>query len=139
MSGQSGLPFALPNKRRRGHPIYVVNTHHWTSQIHSRSRIERGDPNEWRLHAEVDIDYRRQIVAEHREEAVVNGRTVRKWVLHDQGAGNHYLDCEVYAAAAAWLPVGVQRIHRRAQASSPQQTRPRFTMPDGRPFLVTER
>jgi hypothetical protein len=133
MSGEAGPPVKPPNpKIRRNHFVYMVNTHHWKAEIHGRiSKVQPGDPNEWRLHGEVDGDYLRQIVAEHRVERIVNGRTVRDWVMHDHGSGNHYLDAEVYAMASAWLPVGVQRIRPGGNSSSrswtERRTRSRWT------------
>jgi phage terminase large subunit GpA-like protein len=119
MSGEIGPPVRPPNRKQTDrHPIYLVNVHHWKSEIHSRITVRSADRNAWRLHADVDVDYRKQIVSEHRDERVVNGRRVRRWVLHDQGSGNHYFDCEVYAAGAAWLPVGVQRIAKEGPKRS---------------------
>jgi phage terminase large subunit GpA-like protein len=119
-SGEAGPPVDPAKRRTRtsaGRPVNMVNTTHFKNEIHSRIRIRRNDPNEWRLHAEVDADYLRQIVAEHRNEKIVNGRTVLKWELHDHSSGNHYLDAEVYAMACGWFPVGVQRMEAAAGAA----------------------
>ena len=45
-----------------------------------------------------------------------------KWVVVDKGAGPHYLDCEAYAMAAAFM-CGVGRA--RGAAAGPGARRPR--------------
>ena len=90
--------------------LYLVNTHHFKKTIHERLRVSRGDPREWRIHAEADDNYRAQIVAEVCVPTVHRGAIEHRWKIIDQAAGNHYLDCECYAMAAAFYPVGIQRM-----------------------------
>jgi phage terminase large subunit GpA-like protein len=94
---------------RGGLVLYVVNSAHFKGQIHGRLHVRRGDPREWRLHAETDDNYLRQILSESLVETTRGGRTIREWKVIDKAAGNHYLDAEVLAAACAWYPVAVHR------------------------------
>ena len=55
----------------------------------------------WMVHKDCDLDYAEQVTAEHKVTERVNGKVVQKWVPKTTHADNHYLDCEVYAAAAA--------------------------------------
>ena len=49
----------------------------------------------------IDDEYAEQVTAEHKLTVRSNGRDVERWVKKTTHADNHYLDCEVYAAAAA--------------------------------------
>jgi phage terminase large subunit GpA-like protein len=89
--------------------LYLVNTSHFKRLIHDRLAVRRGDPREWRLHAETDANYCRQILSESLVTTSRGGRLVQEWQVTDKTAGNHYLDAEVLAAAAAWYPVAVHR------------------------------
>ena len=54
------------------------------------------------VHKDCDREYAEQVTAE--EKAVTlsaDGKPAAKWMLKSSHAANHYLDAEVYAAAAA--------------------------------------
>lgn len=54
------------------------------------------------------------------------GKEVQKWVLKSSHADNHYLDCEVYAAAAADV-MGVRSLYLKSvegQAAAPEPRKP---------------
>lgn len=96
-----------------GLTLYLLNSSYWKSAIHERVTVTRGDPREWRLHGETGEDYCRQILAEARVRKVERGIERWEWVLIDKSAGNHWLDCEALAMAAAWYPV---RVHAYTSA-----------------------
>lgn len=50
------------------------------------------------VHANCDLDYARQLTAEHK---VYTNRNKTAWVPKAAGIDNHYLDCRVYAMCAA--------------------------------------
>jgi phage terminase large subunit GpA-like protein len=121
----SQLEHSKDKARAAGLTLYLVNSDHFKGYIHEHMLISPGDPGCWRLCAEAadDETYLRQILAESRVPVTEAGRTRQKWVITDKAAGNHYLDCEVYAAAAAWYPL---RVHRtRTQTPSPTQPEPK--------------
>ena len=53
------------------------------------------------VHKDCDLEYAEQVTAEHKITERKNGKAVQRWALKTSHAANHYLDCEVYAAAAA--------------------------------------
>ena len=75
--------------------VYVVDTAEFKDTLHFRLQVEDGQAQSFHLHAETGKDYSRQITAEEKRRDD-KGKTV--W--HKKRA-NHYLDCEVYAAACA--------------------------------------
>ena len=71
------------------------------------------------LHSETGMDYVRQLLAEEKRRGRNNKLT---WVAIRKD--NHYLDCEVYAAACAdreWLPnLAMLQAHQRSAVQSVQ-------------------
>lgn len=55
----------------------------------------------WMVHKDCDLEYAEQVTAEHKIIEKKNGRDIARWVPKTTHADNHYLDCEVYAMAAA--------------------------------------
>ena len=55
----------------------------------------------WTVYAGCDREYAEQVTAEHKVNVKKGGRTTQEWVQKHSHGDNHYLDCEVYAAAAA--------------------------------------
>ena len=53
------------------------------------------------VHKNCDLEYTEQVTAEHKITERSKGKVVQRWGLKASHAANHYLDCEVYAAAAA--------------------------------------
>ena len=60
------------------------------------------------------LEYAEQVTAEHKVTERANGKVVQKWVPKATHADNHYLDCEVYAAAAADMQ-GVRSLYLQSQ------------------------
>jgi phage terminase large subunit GpA-like protein len=112
----SAQPVQVSNldKNSKGHSIaggmklYLCNSSHWKGTVHDRIGTRRGDPGEWRLPCDIPEEYLQGILAESRKPRKHGSMVVDEWVL--TGKFNHPLDCEAYAAAAAWFPVQVRRM-----------------------------
>lgn len=77
--------------------LWRINTDYYKSWLHAQIDLEDGVAPNWLLHAGVDVDYCKQIVA---EELVIKPSGKRIWVCPAHRP-NHFLDCEVLAKAAA--------------------------------------
>ena len=79
------------------------------------------------VYKDCDLEYAEQVTAEHKVTERANGKVVQKWVPKTTHADNHYLDCEVYALAAADIQ-GVRTLHLQAvpeeAAPAPQPEQP---------------
>lgn len=65
----------------------------------------------WMVYQGCDREYAEQVTAEHKVNVKMgNGKTKQEWQLKTSHADNHYLDCEVYALAAADI-LGVRTLH----------------------------
>ncbi|WFS63443.1 phage terminase large subunit family protein [Pseudodesulfovibrio thermohalotolerans] len=119
---ETGVHRDVPREYRENITIYTLDTHDLKDLIF----LVRMHPDSiqpmW-LHREVGDDYLRQLASEERDMDR-NGNPV--WV--QRKAANHYLDCEVYAAACAhpdWTPA-LQLLpepnYRKVVASSPPRS-----------------
>ena len=82
----------------------------YKDSIASRMRRENGTGS-WMVHKECDEEYAKQVTSEHKiAERSANGTMTTRWVPKHSHADNHYLDCEVYAMAAAEI-LGVRSLH----------------------------
>ena len=79
-----------------GVQLWHVDTDYLKTWLYGRLRWPEGEVGGWHLHAQVDEDYCRQLVA---EELIVKSSGRRIWVRRNRS--NHYLDCEALALAAA--------------------------------------
>ena len=77
-----------------------------------------------------DDEYAKQVTSEHKVYVKgAKGARKLRWVPKHSHAANHYLDCEVYALAAAEI-LGVRRLHllndkeERKKEEDPQQYAP---------------
>jgi phage terminase large subunit GpA-like protein len=94
-----------------GIECWGIETGAYKTEIASRWIADRRQPGVWWLPSDVlatdgGEDYLRQITAEHRKTELLHGRKVTRWELISHEIGNHYWDCEVYAAAEADMIVG---------------------------------
>lgn len=64
----------------------------------------------WMVYDGCDREYADQVTAEHKVNVKSGGVVKQTWVLKHSHADNHYLDTEVYAAAAADI-LGVRSLH----------------------------
>ena len=77
------------------------------------------------VYKDCDLEYAEQVTAEHQVSERRKGRLVLKWVLKASHAANHYLDAEVYAAAAADLQqVRLLGLAEREPEEQATETRP---------------
>lgn len=83
-----------------GMTLVLVDGGKYKDLIAARMRKPNGTGS-WMVYQGCDLDYAEQVTAEHKVTERANGKEVQRWVLKSSHADNHYLDCEVYAAAAA--------------------------------------
>lgn len=121
---QSHYKFSTVNKTASmayGMNLVIVDTDKYKDMIASRMRRENGSGS-WMVYKGCDREYADQVTSEHKIK-VKNGRkTTLQWVKKTSHADNHYLDCEVYAMAAADT-LGVRMIHLQdsSDAAEPVQ------------------
>ena len=62
-----------------------------------------GEHGAWHIHHDVPAEYLRQVTSEHKvlTRNRKTGASVAAWTKKPGAGGNHWWDCEVYAAAAA--------------------------------------
>ena len=92
-----------------GMQFVMVDGGKYKDMIASRMHRENG-PGSWMVFAGCDLEYAKQVTAEHKVNIRKNGVTKAVWKPKTQNADNHYLDCEVYAMAAADMK-GVRSFH----------------------------
>lgn len=83
-----------------GMQLVLVDGGKYKDMIAARMRKPNGRGS-WMVHKDCDLEYAEQVTAEHKITERSKGKVVQKWVPKMTHAANHYLDCEVYAAAAA--------------------------------------
>ncbi len=87
--------------RSRGFTLWLVNSSKLRGTIHDRIALPADSPRAWRLHSDVDTEYKNQILNREREETKKQGKFVTQWVEDKKNKPDHYLDAEIYALAAA--------------------------------------
>lgn len=96
--------------KAHGMQLIIVDGGKYKNLIASRMRLENG-PKSWMVFKGCGREYAEQVTAEH---LVVTrdkrGREKSVWVQKKSHGANHYLDCEVYAMAAADMN-NVRSIH----------------------------
>ena len=85
--------------QRGGLGLWWILTHHWKAWVYARIAVPPDDAGAWAVHRAITEDYARQVTNEEIIE-LPSGRLA--WRTTGAGA-NHYLDCEVLAAAAAHI------------------------------------
>ena len=86
--------------RANGMQLVLVDGGKYKDMIAGRMRRPNGNGS-WMVHKDCDLEYAEQVTAEHKITERAAGKEVQRWALKSSHADNHYLDCEVYAAAAA--------------------------------------
>lgn len=86
--------------RANGTQLVLVDGGKYKDMIAARMRKPNGR-GAWMVHKDCDLEYAEQVTAEHKITERSKGKVVQRWELKASHAANHYLDCEVYAAAAA--------------------------------------
>lgn len=83
-----------------GMKLVLVDGGKYKDLIAARMRRQNGT-GAWMVYQGCDLEYAQQVTAEHKVTQRTGSREVQRWVLKTSHGDNHYLDCEVYAAAAA--------------------------------------
>lgn len=95
-----------------GMQLVIVDGDQYKDSIAARMKRENGTGS-WMVYNGCDTEYAKQVTSEHKIfEKLANGTKKMKWVTKHSHADNHYLDCEVYAMAAAEI-LGVRSLHLR--------------------------
>ena len=112
--------------RANGMTLVLVDGGKYKDQIAARMKKPNGNGS-WMVYQGCDLDYAEQVTAEHKVTERAGGKEVQRWVLKSSHADNHYLDCEVYAAAAADV-LGVRSLYLQnkvdAQGNEIKQSTP---------------
>lgn len=97
------------DSRAMGTTLVLVDSGAYKDMIAGRMQRDNGRGS-WMVYSGCDMLYAKQVTAEHKVN-VKHGNTVKKvWQLKTSHADNHYLDTEVYNAAAADI-LGVRQLH----------------------------
>lgn len=108
--------------RANGMQLVLVDGGKYKDMIASRLRRPNGKGS-WMVHKDTDREYAEQIAAEHKITERKNGRPVQRWVVKTSHAANHFLDAEVYAAAAADV-LEVRSLFLQTSEDAPVKTNP---------------
>lgn len=93
-----------------GMNLVLVDTGKYKDMIVGRMKKKNGSGS-WMVYEGCDREYAEQVTAEHKINVKTNNGKVRQeWQQKTSHAANHYLDCEVYAMAAADI-LGVRTLH----------------------------
>lgn len=119
--------------RANGMTLVLVDGGKYKDQIAARMRKENGT-GAWMVYQGCDLDYAEQVTAEHKITERSGGKEVQRWILKTSHADNHYLDCEVYAAAAADV-LGVRNLYlqNRVEENAQEIKKRAEPKPDTRP------
>ena len=98
-----------PGKVGDGIQLIMTDGDKYKDMIASRMHKPNGT-GAWMVHAGCDHEYARQVTAEHKINVRTGGRVIQHWVPKTEHIDNHYLDCNVYALAAADI-MGVRTLH----------------------------
>lgn len=92
-----------------GLTLVLVDGDKYKDMIAGRMRKENGRGS-WMVYDGCDMEYAQQVTNEHKVNVKSGGQTRQIWKPKYSHADNHYLDCEVYAMAAADI-MGVRTLH----------------------------
>ncbi len=90
------------NSKAYGMNLVIVDGNQYKTMIASRLNRPNGKGS-WMVFKGCDQEYAEQVTAEQKVKEKRGGREVDVWKPKTTRAPNHYLDCEVYCAAAADL------------------------------------
>lgn len=105
------------NSKAYGMQLVLIDGDQYKDSIAARMKRENGTGS-WMVYQGCDKEYAKQVTAEHKVmEKSANGTKRTHWIPKHSHAANHYLDCEVYAMAAAEI-LGVRSLHLQAETLS---------------------
>lgn len=102
-----------------GMNLVIVDGGKYKDMIAGRMRRKNGRGS-WMVYSGCDQEYAEQVTAEHKINVKSGNRVRQEWVQKTSHADNHYLDCEVYAMAAADT-LGVRMLHLQQQPAPTQK------------------
>lgn len=98
------------DSRAYGMNLVMVDGGKYKDMISGRMQRENGIGS-WMVYKGCDLEYAEQVTSEHKVNVRTgNGKKKLAWIPKTSHADNHYLDCEVYAMAAADI-MGVRTLH----------------------------
>lgn len=98
------------NSKAYGMQLVLVDGDQYKDSIAARMGRDNGSGS-WMVYQGCDEEYAKQVTSEHKVTVRTNNGSSRTtWVPKHSHAANHYLDCEVYAMAAAEI-LGVRSLH----------------------------
>lgn len=92
-----------------GMTLVLVDGDQYKDLIAGRMMRKNGRGS-WMVYAGCDLEYAKQVTAEHKVNVKTPNGIKQVWKPKSTHLDNHYLDCEVYAAAAADIR-GVRTLH----------------------------
>ena len=110
-----------------GMQLVLVDGGKYKDMIASRMRKDNGKGS-WMVFRGIDLEYAEQVTAEHKVVERSGGRESLRWVPKSSHAANHYLDCEVYNAAAADI-LGVRSLYLNGNTSDAPAQKPAAPAP----------
>lgn len=81
--------------------LYVLDTDQYKNMMFARIAKDVNSAGSWRINADTTREYADMITSEQKVITEKDGRSTETWQQITSSKPNHYLDCEVYAAAAA--------------------------------------
>jgi phage terminase large subunit GpA-like protein len=97
------------NSKAYGMQLVIVDGGQIKDSIAARMKRQNG-AGSWMVYQGCDVNYAQQVTSEHKVNEKQGNKVVKRWVQKISHADNHYLDCEVYAMAAAEMR-GVRSLH----------------------------
>lgn len=114
------------DSRAYGMNLCVVDGGKYKDMIAARMKKDNGR-GAWMVYNGCDIEYAKQVTAEHKVQIKKGDQLVQVWELKASHTDNHYLDTEVYAFAGADI-LGVRSMHlMEEQKQEEKQKRPEKT------------
>lgn len=113
--------------KANGLTLVIVDGGKYKDMIASRLQKPCGRGS-WMVYRGCDMEYAQQVTAEQKIAERSGSKIVQRWKPKISHAQNHYLDCEVYALAAADI-LGVRTLHLMAGAQAAPQQSPKRDQP----------
>lgn len=98
-----------PDSRAYGMSLVLVDGDKYKDMIAARMKKENGTGS-WMVYDGCDMEFAEQVTAEHKVNVKSGSRVIQRWVPKRSHVDNHFLDCCVYAFAAADI-LGVRSMH----------------------------
>lgn len=129
----SHYKFSTVNKsgsKAFGMNLVLIDTGKYKDMIAGRMRKQNGS-GAWMVYAGCDREYAEQVTAEHKVNVRTNnGKMKQEWVQKTSHADNHYLDCEVYAMAAADV-MDVRSLYLTETEEKPKEKEEQYAPEEG--------